>query len=252
LAATDEVDRLIKAAILEPNADTLAAVHRALDSVEVFYRATVSEVGGKQRVKTPLLRLNDGSHALMVYTSKTHPDLPREFGGAPWQHTLKMALQMPQADWLILTNLHGDWLPIGKSQIAQLLGVARGDSPRNGRADTTSSEADDDLDSLIRKAAERPEEDWLESLRRALTGRELFLRLADERAEDGRPKMVTSEVGDVSGLVQAYTTRRRPGIVYGGMPWESIVDMMKNTPDIPGIHIINDSDDWVVVGRSEV
>jgi hypothetical protein len=64
--------------------------------------------------------------------------------------------------------------------------------------------------------------------------------------------MITSEVGDVRGLVQAYTTRRRPEIVYGGMTWQAIADMVKGSSDIPGVHIINDNDDWVVLGRSEI
>lgn len=252
MAATGEVDRLIKAATLEPSADALHAVARALEHTEVFYRAKVSDMDGKQRVSTPLLRLDDGTHALMVYTSKAHPDLPRQFGGAPWRHALKMALEIPQADWLIVTNLQGDWLPIKKSQIAQLLGTETPGTSENKGPAASLAATNSELGQLISDAAQRSEEDWLAPLLGALRGHELFLKLGDQLSEDGRPKIVTSEVRGVGGLVQAYTSRRRPGIVYGGMRWEAIVDMIKGNSEITGVHIINDNDDWVVLGRAQI
>jgi hypothetical protein len=36
------------------------------------------------------------------------------------------------------------------------------------------------------------------------------------------------------------------------MKWEAIVEMVKNAAEIPGVHIINDRDDWVVLGRREI
>lgn len=252
MAATDEVDRLIKAATVEPSADALLAVDRALAPTEVFYRATVSDLGGKQRVSTPLLRLDDGTHALMVYTSRAHPALPRQFGGAPWRHALKMALEIPQADWLIVTNLDGDWLPIRKSQIAQILGRGPGEPSKKKSTGETATDENAELDLLISDAAKQSGEDWLQPLLGALNGRELFLPISDQPSEDGRAKIVTSEVGGVSGLVQAYTSRRRPGITYGGMRWDAIVDMIKRAPEMPGVHIISDNDDWVVLGRAQI
>jgi hypothetical protein len=50
----DEIDRLIHAAASDKGPEALEAVCRALDSREVFYRASVRHVDGKQRVSTPL------------------------------------------------------------------------------------------------------------------------------------------------------------------------------------------------------
>jgi hypothetical protein len=97
-----------------------------------------------------------------------------------------------------------------------------------------------------------PAEVQAKSILEQLKGRELYVRLAAAQSEDGHPVMITSRVGDVEGLVQAYTTRSRPGITYGGMTWEAIVDMIASAPDIAGVHLINDNDDWIILGRSDI
>jgi hypothetical protein len=250
---SDEVDRLIRAAASERSPQALEAVCRALDSGEVFYRATAHHADGKQRVSTPLMRLDDGSHALMVYASKAHPDLPSKFGGAPFRHVLKMARDIPEADWLIVTNMQGTWLPIRKTQIAAILETLENRKP-NGIAATEQSSNNHgaDLEALISNAVGKSADKWSDEMLRTLSGRELYIKLSDQPSDSGRPVMITSEAGGVKGLVQAYTSRRRPGIAYGGMKWEAIVEMVKNTNEIPGVHIINDRDDWVVLGRWEI
>jgi SseB protein N-terminal domain len=248
----NEIDRLIRAAADDKSPEALEAVCRALDSGQVFYRANARQVDGKQRVSTPLLRLDDGSHALMVYASKTHPDLPSKFGGAPFRHVVKMALDIPAADWLIVTSMQGDWLPIRKNQLAAIRETLGSEIP-NAIADEQSDNGRDaDLESLISIAVGKPADKWSDALIRKLRGRELYVKLSDQPSDNGRPVMVTSEVGGVKGLVQAYTSRRRPGITYGGMKWEAIVEMVNNATEIPGVHVINDRDDWVVLGRREI
>jgi hypothetical protein len=237
MAAPEHLDALITAAVNERGRHTLGAVVRALEGNEVFYRASATATDGGQRVTTPLARLNDGSHALVVYTSKSHPDLPKTFGGAPWRHVLTMAVGMPRADWLIVCNTTGDRLPVNKAQMTAIL---------------AEQNADEGLEAAISRARDPLSDDWFEVLATNLRGRELFVRIAPEPSPDGRPVMITSAVGDVAGLVQAYTSRARPGMTYGGMTWEAIVGMVEDAPGIPGVHVINDADDWVVLERSQL
>lgn len=248
----DEIDRLIRAAASDKSPEALEAVCRALDSREVFYRASVRHVDGKQRVSAPLLRLDDGSHALMVYASKAHPDLPSKFGGAPFRHVLKMALEIPAADWLIVTSTQGTWLPIRKTQIAIILQTLGNKEPNKIATEQSNNNRGTDLEALISNAVSKSADSWSDEILRSLSGRELYIKLSDQASDSGRPVMITSEVGGVKGLVQAYTSRRRPDIAYGGMKWEAIVEMVKNAAEIPGVHIINDRDDWVVLGRREL
>jgi hypothetical protein len=255
LHTEDHIEELVKTASLDNSTESRMALHHALDSVEVYHRATIHAVEPKRLFSTPLLRLKDGTHAMMVYTSKSHPDLADEFAGASWRHTLEIASTIPQADWLILTNRSGDWIAISKSQISGILNSlpsqpsARPNDPPGQESAKTSSET---LDSLISQAAHIPTQNRSDPILEQLQGRELYLRLAGEPSEGNQPVMITSKVGDIGGLVQAYTTRSRPGITYGGMTWEAIVDMINNAPHIPGVHIINDNDDWIVLGRPDI
>lgn len=251
----DHIEELVKTASLDSSVESRMVLHHALDSVEVYHRANIHAVQPKRLLSTPLFRLQDGTHAMMAYTSKSHPDLSHEFAGTSWRHTLEIALTIPQADWLILTNRGGDWIAINKSQIPGILnslpsqpGEGSNDPPGQESAKTSPST----LDSLISQAARGATQNRSEPILEQLKGRELYVRLAAEPSEDGQPVMITSKAGGVGGLVQAYTTRNRPGITYGGMTWEAIVDMINNAPDIPGVHIINDNDDWIVLGRSDI
>jgi hypothetical protein len=188
----------------------------------------------------------------MVYASRAHPDLPSKFGGAPFRHVLKMALDIPAADWLIVTSMQGNWLPIRKAQIAIILQTLGNEEPNRLATEQSNNNRDADLEALISIAVGKSADNWSDELIRELSGRELYVKLSDQPSDNGRPVMVTSEVGGVKGLVQAYTSRRRPGITYGGMKWEAIVEMVKNATEIPGVHVINDRDDWVVLGRREI
>jgi hypothetical protein len=258
LCTADQIEELVKIASLDNATESRAALYQALISVELYYRATASVVDKKRFLSTPLLRLPDDTHAMMVYTSKSHPDLPQEFAGASWRRTLEIAWNIPRADWLILINLDGNWFAINRRQILGILNSLSSEPGDPGERSNDSSGLESAktspsvLDSLISKAVSTPAENWYGLLLKQLQGRELYIQLAAELSEDGQPVMVTSKVGDIRELVQAHTSRSRPGITYGGMTWEAIVDMIENTPHIPGVHIINDNDDWVVLGRSEI
>ena len=52
---------------------------RCLTAGIIFLKITEMQSGNKKT--TPLLRLPDGTHAMMLYTSKTHPDLSDTFAG---------------------------------------------------------------------------------------------------------------------------------------------------------------------------
>lgn len=169
--------------------------------------------------------------------------------------TLEIVLNIPQADWLFLTNRGGKWLAINRSKIPEILNSLPSEpnehssNPPMRESVKTSPST---LESLISTAVRAPTQNLSDPILEQLKGRELYIRLAPDSPKDGRPVMITSKVGDVGGLVQAYTTRSRPGITYAGMQWDAIVDMINNAPQVPGVHIINDNDDWIVLGRSDI
>jgi len=253
MTAADELDALIATAASTQDKGLFAAALKLLDTREVFYRAVVTPTEDGQRVSTPLARLSDGSHAFVVYTSKDHPELPKKFGGAPWRHVLSMAAGLPQADWLIVSTAGGAWLPIRKDQIGVIIqSLEKVGTQGEGSGNGAPKSKPEELDTLIADAQGASSEDWSEPLSAALRDRELFVRLSSDRLENGRPVLVTSVVGDVSGLVQVHTSRSRPGITYGGMSWDDIVNLVRDSPDLTGVHIVNDNDDWVVLGESEL
>ena len=90
------------------------------------------------------------------------------------------------------------------------------------------------------------------ALESRLRDAQLFVLLTPESATSGRIALMTSAAGGIENLVQAYTSRVRPGYVYGEMDWQAIVDMVDNAPVLAGIHIINDRDDWVIIRRSDL
>lgn len=254
MSTAPNVDALIAEASRTQDMRAVAAALAALDLHEVFYRAVVTPTEAGQRVTAPLVRLGDGSHALVVFTAKTHPDLPQKFGGAPWRHVLTMATQLPTADWLIVSTDGGHWLPIGTSQINGILEILDaaaspgGDDVIGGSAITGGG----DLDALISAAHLDSDESWVDRLLASVTDRELYVRISPGRVEDGRPALITSTVADVRGLVQVYTSRIRPGLTYGGMNWDDIVGVLRDAHDIGGVHIVNDRDDWIVLRRSDI
>lgn len=212
------------------------ALLQALTAAEVFYFADVEAIDGGQRVRVPLLRLDDGSHAMVVYVAKTHPDLNRRFGGAPWPHALGLAQKMSGADWLIVKGSANSWFPIRRSDFEALIEL--------------SKEPVLQLDSLISTAAADDSGARVDELLNALRARELFVVVAS--ADGGPLSFVNSSVKGVRSLLQAYTSRRRAGILYAGMTWEAVVDVIEQRPELNGVHVINDTDDWIVLDRADI
>jgi len=220
---------------------------RALDGVTLYYVGSKTEVDGQPVVSTRLRRLDDGSSAMVVYTSRRHPDLPDRFLAAKWSDILRTAYETVRPDWLVIANMRNETVPISRDQIPVIL------------ADLSVPEADripdpvvveGDLESAISGAAGTDSEHWYEPVMTQLCGREIYLHLAD--SADGSPIMVTSPAAGRDGWVLTYTTRNRPGIRYGGIKWEQLVDMIKNNPAIPGVRVVNDADDWVLLGRDVI
>lgn len=242
----DELDGLIRAVAEHGDARSWAALVDRLGPTEVFYPAEVARTRGGQRVSVPLLRLEDGTHAMVVYTNNSHPDLPQRFGGAPWRHAVELATQLPDADWMIVRGSDGGWLPIHRRRFPELL-TALGVRP------APDEEVDPEpLETLISGAAGDSARPVVDALLHRLRSQELFVAIAPKAGPNGEPLFVTSAAGDLDKLLQVYTTRRRAGMAYAGMTWDGIAGVVTHNPDIRGVQVINDADDWVVFGRADV
>jgi hypothetical protein len=244
----ERIEHLVTAAAQDTSGDPRVQLFRALDGVEVFYSATAA-ANDRHMLSTPLRRLNDGSSALVVYTSKRHPDLPERFVGAQWQELLNIAYEAVRADWLVVVNRNNDTVAVAREQIPIII------------ADLQSSRADHligsfdraaELEKIISSSAHTTSEEWYEPALIHLRGRELYLHLTDVVSPDGQPSMRTSTAAGRDGWIETYTTRRRPGIRYGGIAWEELVKMIKNDSEIPGVRVVNDADDWIVLGRDVI
>lgn len=170
------------------------------------------------RVTTPLVKLSDGSHALVVYTSRSHAELPQEFGVL-----------------LFVSTAGGEWLPMSKAQINVIInGLEVAEPVEVHDPNDVEIAGVADLDDLISQAQGTPPARWTDLLLKCLEGRELFVRISPDRLKGGRP-VITSEIGAVRGLVQAYTSRSKQELAYGAMSWAAITDMVNNAPERPAV-----------------
>src|SRR5262249_36745035 len=86
-----------------------------------------------------------------------------------------------------------------------------------------------------------------------LPGRELYLELNTEKSgEAGQPAMKTFSVQHLTNVIRAYLTRSRPGITYGGIGWGALKEMIGRAPQIQGVQLMNDADDWVIFDRESL
>lgn len=239
MSTAAEIEGLVTRAAEQQDAVLVSDLMIALNDHEIFYSLDVKDVGGQQQIKTPLRELADGTYALEAFTSRSNPELWKHFAGGPWREVLELAAQMPPVQWLIIKNDAGSRVPIRKSQIAAILNVL----PH--KPITT-------LDARITKIANDPQAHPFTSLEDQLSRTQLFVRLTAESATSGQLALATSSAGGVDNLVQAYTSRSRSGYVYGEMDWQAVVGMVAKTPDLQGIQIINDNDDWVTVSRADL
>jgi hypothetical protein len=61
--------------------------------------------------------------------------------------------------------------------------------------------------------------------------------------------MKTFQIEHLRHVVRVYTSRLRPGIRYGGIRWKALKDMIRVAPEISGVQVMNNSDDWIVFDR---
>jgi hypothetical protein len=211
------------------------------------------EHDGEERKAIPLLRLPDGTHAMMAYTSKEHPDLPKKFGGAMFESALAAGLQMPDLDWVIITNLAAQWVSISRNQIPAVLEDLSESSKQDGLA--PSAKPDDEartLEELISSSVKSSSKQLTAAIASALDNRELFLEMGTAQGDDDRPRMKTFQIQHLRHVVRAYTSRLRPGIKYGGIGWQALKQMLRASPELDGVQIMNDSDDWIVFDRKSL
>jgi hypothetical protein len=249
------VEQLLRIAAQGNDPEVARRLFRTLRSVEVFFGLTTEYRDEKEFKATPLLRLADGTHAMMLYTSKSHPDLPDRFGGSTFENALAAALKMPQLDWVIISNRDSQWVAIHKSQIPVVLRDLKSDSNGKNGSPTTPvpDKTPEALNELITRAvATTPPEDLRPSIGSALAGREVFLELAPAHTDDGQPLMHVFQAGDFPKIIRVYTSRVRPGIMYGGMTWEALKEMLQKAPGIDGVQVMNDADDWLVFDRDSL
>lgn len=221
---------------------------RALDGVTLYYVASELEVDGNRVLSTRLRKLDDDSSAMVVYTSRRHPDLPDRFVASQWSNILTAAYETVRPDWLVVANMRNETVAVARNEIPVIL------------ADLSVPEAHptpnpvvlaDNLETVISNAAEMTSDGWYEPAIAHLRGRELYLHLRDG-ANAGQPAVVTSSAAGRAGWVITYTTRTRPAIRYGGITWGALADMITNNPAIPGVRVVNNADDWILLGRDVV
>ncbi len=247
-----EIEELIAIAAQQKTPESNRRLFLALRDVELFFPRTVVETEGKQVNATPLLRLPDATNAMMLYTSRDHPDLPDTFAGGKFEDALSAALLMPDLDWVIVSNSSSQWVALNRQQISATL-----DDLYHGGNNKDHSSPNRDgrvqaLEELITRAADTPPEELSPPIGSLLRGREIFVELADIQGGGGQPIMKTFTVSHLARLVRAYTTRTRPGITYGGIQWEALKNMIRTSPELDGVQIINQADDWVVFDRESL
>ncbi|WKG03651.1 hypothetical protein [Mycolicibacterium sp. HK-90] len=244
----DRIEALVALAARENSGGPRVELFRALNGKELYYATTEVLVDGRPMMSTPLRRLDDGSAAMVVYTSKRHPDLPRRFAGAQWSTLLGIA-QSVRSDWMVIVGSNNETVAITRDQLAVISASLQ--EPRTDYA-ASNSPPPDALENAISNAVNTNAHDRYESALNQLRDRELYAHLTDEVSPGGQPSLLTSAAGGVDGWILTYTTRMRPGIKYGGIVWEELVRMVKNNTSIPGIRVVNEADDWIVLGRDVI
>jgi hypothetical protein len=245
----EDIEQLVEHAAADNSPVSRQRLFRAIRSSEVFFPYKVERHGDKEVKSTPLARLADGSHAMMLFTSKSHPALAEHerFAGSTFAEALAAALKMPPLDWVVLWNSASQRVPIAKEQISDILEDISQISYR--RDDDVAKTVSETLEEFITSAVRSNSADLPAPVGSVIGGRELFLELGDEVSDDGRPSMPTFQIQHLDHVIRAYTSRLRPGIKYGGITWQELKDMIGKLPHISGVQIMNNADDWIVFDR---
>jgi hypothetical protein len=242
---SNEIDKLVEVAAQENSRVARQRLFRAIGSTEVFFPCDLDETDRTVVRSTPLARLADGSHAMMLFTSKSHPHLAehKNFAGGTFKDALASALKIPLLDWVILSNDAWRQVAIHKQQIPGIL------DDLSSRAQTPEDSAGNVIEELITDSVTSETDEIARRITAALRERELFLELAAGRDEDGQPTLKTFRVGHLSHVVRVYTSRVRSSIRYGGIRWTALKDMVRAAPEIGGVQVMNNADDWIVFDR---
>ncbi len=249
----DDIERLVERAAEENSQLSRQRLFRAIRFVEVFFPYTLEQHEGKEVRSTPLALLADGTHAMMLFTSKSHPHLSehQRFAGGPFKDALAAAVEMTPLDWVFLWNRASQRVAIAKTQIPEILedinSVAQGHN--SSTAATQNDRTKETLEELITSAVRSKSELLSAPIGSVIGDREVFLELSTEQSEHGQPAMHTFQIEHLGHVIRAYTSRVRPGIRYGGIKWQALKEMIRAVPDISGVQIMNDADDWVVFDR---
>ncbi len=251
-----DIEKLVEIAAQENSYAAHRRLFQAIRRVEVFFPCKMDPHDGKKIGSIPLARLSDRTHAMMLFTSKSHSHLSEHehFAGGTFEDALAAALKMPNLDWVILSNNAWQRVAISKEQIPAILDDLHSDEQgKNGSlAASENDRVGKMVEDLISLAVSSTPEESSPPIGSALRGREVFLELATEQGEDDQPIMKTFQVEHLSHIIRAYTTRIRPGIRYGGVRWEELKDMIKIAPEIGGVQIMNNADDWIVFDRESL
>jgi hypothetical protein len=243
---SNDIEELVEVAAQENSDAARRRLFRAIRRTEVFFPCDLDENDRTVVRSTPLARLADGSHAMMLFTSKSHPHLAehRNFAGGTFTGALASALKILPLDWVILSNRAWRQVAINKQQIAAILDDLNSDTQTpNG---TSEGET---IEDLITEFVRSKSDQIAHRIRVALQERELFLELGAGRGQGGQPTLKTFRVEHLSHVVRVYTSRVRSGISYGGIRWPDLKDMVGAAPEIGGVQVMNNADDWIVFDR---
>jgi len=254
IAMTDsDIDKLVEVAAQENSPAARQRLFHTIRLAEVFAPCELDPHDPKKVRSTPLARLSDGTHAMMLFTSKSHPHLSehQHFAGGAFKDHLSAALKMAPLDWVILSNSAWQRVAIHKQQIAAILDDLNSDGQGRNYLQTTSTDGATGtmLEDFITSSARSESDEVPHQVSAELRERELFLELATGLSEDGQPVMKTFQIQHLSHVVRVYTSRVRPGIQYGGIRWAALKDMIGAAPGIGGVQVMNNADDWVVFDR---
>ena len=250
MSPDDEFEGLVRVAAEEKTPAARQRLFRAIRRTEVFFSLKTERPRA-----TPLLRLSDGTHAMMLYTARSHPDLADNpasnleniCGGGSFTDTLLAASTMAGLDWVILSNRASQWVAIRKQEIPGILADLDSAPCTPETPDTPETP-----EALITRAARGRPGDTSPPIAPALAGRELFVELTSGLRAGDQPAMKLFQVDGLPNVIRAHLTRNRPGISYGGMTWEALATMIGTAPTIDGVQVVNDADDWVVFDRTSL
>ena len=148
-----DIDKLVEVAAQENSPAARQRLFHTIRLAEVFAPCELDPHDPKKVRSTPLARLSDGTHAMMLFTSKSHPHLSehQHFAGGAFKDHLSAALKMAPLDWVILSNSAWQRVAIHKQQIAAMAGITFRRLPQTARqapCSKTSSPAVPDLSQM--------------------------------------------------------------------------------------------------------